>query len=188
MNTEEKNKRSEGIIQWIDMDGEYYLKYRINCFGDVYSIKKGRKITPGLGRNGYYHINLFSKRGQKSYSTHRLVAKYFIPDYMPSLEVNHKDGNKLNNHVDNLEMVTRSQNIRHGVDTGLIPATWEGKTGSKHPRSKVVIQMDLNGEFIAEHGSIRQAAKIMELSSRTIDQVLKGKGKTAGGFKWKYKE
>jgi hypothetical protein len=183
----ERTERNKAIA-WLDMKPEHFGRYKICKEGQILSLKKNKPLSPGLGRNGYYHVELHSDLRIKTHSVHRLIAEYFLSDYSPELEVNHKDGNKLNNHADNLEMVTRSQNINHGFENGLIVPPWKGKTGKLHHASKAVVQLSKEGEFIAEHGSIREAAKKMGLSPRTIDQVLAGKGKTAGGFKWKYKE
>ena len=89
----------------------------------IKNTKTGNNIKPWLGKNGYYTITL---RGGNKYKDrkvylHRLIAKYFIhnPDPKNKVEVNHKDGNKQNNSLDNLEWVTPSENIQHAYDTGL---------------------------------------------------------------------
>ena len=90
---------------------------------------KGRKLKPGIDKYGYYRVtfSIYSKR--KSYYVHRLVAMAFLDSYSDSLQVNHKDGNKLNNHYTNLEMVTLQENIRHSILTGLKPKLARDKLG-----------------------------------------------------------
>lgn len=100
--------------------------YAITEDGKVWSHPKkgkgahnGRWLRQGVDSRGYFQV-AFKIRGKVSlYLVHRLVAKAFIPGFDPAKDVNHKDGNKLNNRVDNLEWCTRSENIRHAYNIGL---------------------------------------------------------------------
>ena len=74
-----------------------------------------RKTT--VGKNGYERVGFHG--GQETVFVHRLVARAFCDGYEDSLQVNHKDGDKLNNNADNLEWVTCSENVKHAFDTGL---------------------------------------------------------------------
>ena len=76
---------------------------------------KGRS-TP----HRHYFIGLYKNKKCRNYQIHRLVALTYIPNPEDKLQINHKDGNSLNNHVNNLEWVTASENIRHGIRLGLI--------------------------------------------------------------------
>lgn len=96
-------------------------------------------------------------------------------------------GNKLNNNISNLEWCSREYNIQEGFRLGIITPPWLGKTGKNHCRSKSVLQLDLNENIINEFGSAREAARISKVSYGTISNVLINKGKTAGGYIWKYK-
>lgn len=103
---------------WRDIDG-YDGKYQVSNFGRVKSFKycrEGRLLKASL-KSGYPFVQ-FGKRG-KQVCIHRLVAKAFIPNPDSKPEVNHIDGNPLNNHVDNLEWCTRAENQRHAFATGL---------------------------------------------------------------------
>jgi hypothetical protein len=97
-------------------------EYSISDYGRVKSLKFGKEriLKPSLIGNGYPAV-LLSMKGQKVklQCIHKLVASAFIknPDNKP--QVNHKDGNKLNNHIDNLEWMTIKENIQHAYDTGL---------------------------------------------------------------------
>lgn len=100
---------------------EGYENYYISDDGKVFSTKykESRELSPNKDRRGYLYINLCKNGKYKSKSIHRLVAKHFLDNYSEQLEVNHKDGIKTNNNVSNLEMVTRTENIRHAVKNGL---------------------------------------------------------------------
>lgn len=92
--------------------------YEINSEGYVFSHKTNKKLTGSIYASGYCMVRLTTKnKGKKAYCMHRLVAEAFIPNPYNLPVVNHKDGNKLNNNVDNLEWVTQSQNRRHAIET-----------------------------------------------------------------------
>jgi hypothetical protein len=84
----------------------------------------GRIKTPSLSGNGYLIVGLFKNGKRKNVLVHRAVAEAFIGHIDNSREVNHIDGNKLNNKLENLEIVSRSQNFRHAISTGLIKKDW----------------------------------------------------------------
>lgn len=114
--------------------------YFVDESGNVYSKKRGnlRKLTPILTHYGYYDVGLSSSKRIVKICVHRLVAQHYIdnPNNLP--QVNHIDGNKLNNHVSNLEWCTPKDNLKHARDTGLntsVPKP-NGK-GSKNSRSKL---------------------------------------------------
>lgn len=81
---------------------------------------KGRILAGGLDKNGY-RIGVFydSEGKRRTLKFHRLIAQTFIPNPEGLPQVNHKDGVKDNNHIDNLEWITGSGNVRHGIETGL---------------------------------------------------------------------
>lgn len=160
------------------------LGYFIRNDGVVFSKQTKKPLKMSIGKTGYYKTIIYNDGKSKTYVAHRLVALKYIPNPSGYPEVNHIDGNKLNNHYKNLEWCTRSQNIKHGIKTGLIPAPWKGKYGENHTRSKAVLQCDLNGKPIKQWGSIRQARR--ETKIHNIDDALSGRNKSAGGYLWKY--
>lgn len=101
------------VVGWED-------SYQVSSLGRVRRIATFRVLSPGI-RSQYLSVALcvsgLSKL--KSCTVHRLVAVAFHPGYTPGLEVNHVDGNKLNNRADNLEWVTPADNVRHAVRLGL---------------------------------------------------------------------
>lgn len=118
--------------KWNQIKG-YEGIYEVSTFGNVRSIDrevlahnckrvlylKGKQLKPAINKDGYKRVGLCKNRKNKSFSIHRLVATTFLnkPEYKS--EVNHKDGNKLNNKVDNLEWITHSENVKHAFHNGL---------------------------------------------------------------------
>lgn len=103
--------------------------FSISSEGDVYSHRTDRILKQTIHKNGYYLLSTYLN-GRKSKSVcfrvHRLVAQAFIPNPENKPHVNHLDGNKLNNAVDNLEWCTPQENVRHAYDTGLISTPLKG--------------------------------------------------------------
>ena len=172
---------------WKDIVG-YEGVYQISNFGNVRSLKYWSnihkkyydriKILKKRNNNlGYEVINL-SKFGIKKYYTiHRLVAKAFIPNPNNYKEINHIDGNKRNNYVDNLEWCTRSQNMLHAYNKGL-------KKGiSKY--NKKVLQI-LDGKIIKIWNNISEIKNTLHLDYSSIFQCCNKKRNKCGGYKWEY--
>lgn len=126
----------------------------------------------------------------KSYLVHRIVAETFLPNPNNLPTVNHKDGNKLNNRLDNLEWMTRSDNQQHAIKTGLLDKNKQSKAISKSNivhKSKIVLQYTLEGEFLEEYCSASEAARINDCHSGPITNVCRGERKQAYGYIWKYR-
>ena len=156
-------------IEWKQIQIEGLEDYLVSNKGELY-----RKITLSSLRGGY--LSYTANNPKKSYKIHQLVAKTFIPNNDENkIVINHKDGNKLNNNVNNLEWVTVSENNQHAIDTGLITVT-----------KRKVHQCDLEGNIINTYNTIRGAGKETGIDSAGIAKVCKGTRVTAGGFKWKF--
>lgn len=125
--------------------------------------------------SGYLKVGLSVDGIHKYYLVHRLVAQAFIPNPNNLPQVNHIDGNKLNNHVDNLEWVSSYENQQHAVKNGLRPL-------------KKINQYDLTNHFIKTWSSLMEASRSLKINKATISFCCQGKRKTAGGFIWKYFE
>lgn len=114
---------------------EFKLEYRIDREGNIYSpYKNWNKLSQQKIKKGYLRVNLRTKDGKdKRFMVHRLVLASFNPiENLENYEVNHKDGNKENNCLDNLEWCNGSYNVRHSINTGLkIPLKGEEVGGSK---------------------------------------------------------
>jgi hypothetical protein len=103
--------------------------YEVNEIGEVYSCERTtsngkhlrrKRLKGGSFSNDYKFVCLRKDGVNKNHSVHRLVAETFIPNPLNLSDVNHKDGNKLNNHVSNLEWCSRSENLAHAVRIGLV--------------------------------------------------------------------
>jgi len=136
------------------------------------------KNTNGIIRENYKaheYIKLFLLN--KTYALHRLIAKAFLENPENKEQVNHKDGNKLNNALSNLEWVTNKENQIHKFESGL-----------GNNCTKKIIQYDLEMNKIKDFPSIVQASKELGIGKSNINGVLKNYRKTAGGFIFKYLE
>lgn len=151
---------------------------------------KGKMLKPVLNNNGYLVVGIKDKH----YSVHRIVAKTFLEQIPGKDYVNHKDGNKTNNHVDNLEWCTAKENTNHAVRNNLINFRSERKVKSARANIKKateknklkVNQYDLSGEFIRSYDSIIEASMETNANAAKISRCAKGKQKTCGGFLWEY--
>lgn len=159
------------------------LGYKIFPDGRVIG-RKGTFLKLHKGSSGYLQLNTWNNYAQKSYLLHRLVAMAFIPNPENLAEVNHKDGNKLNNRVENLEWCTRSQNMKHGFNNRLIPKSMISRVGAKHWRSIPIMCYNTNGDTqIFE--STGDAARKTGFNVKSIQDACKGKLKTYKKLKWK---
>ncbi len=117
---------------WKPIEG--YNEYEVSSFGKIrsYYTKTGIKkswivsyntephfLKPAFSYDGYHLVSIGCKNKKRTMSLHRLVAKAFIPNPENKPQVNHKDGNKINNRADNLEWATKSENELHAYKTGL---------------------------------------------------------------------
>lgn len=150
-------------------------------FGRGYRIYEGKELSLQTDKDGYKRVALHREGKVKRFFVHRLVALAFIDNPCDKPVVNHKDGNKQNNHADNLEWATNSENDIHAFKTGLRVAH-DGGT------SKKVIQIDKDTlEVLGEYNSISEASRKTGVSIQMISYCCNGKCKTAKGFVWKFK-
>ncbi|WP_222121748.1 NUMOD4 domain-containing protein [Bacillus thuringiensis] len=94
--------------------------YEVSTYGRVRNALSGKILKQQLHDNKYYRITLYHHGKKINQKIHRLVAYAFIDNKGNKPFINHKDGNKLNNHVDNLEWCTNDENMKHALRTGLI--------------------------------------------------------------------
>jgi len=151
-----------------------YPDYTINNNGEIFSYKykKPRKIKAIDNGHGYLQILLYKNGKCKRYMLSRLIYETFIGP-IGSKTINHKDGNKTNNRLENLEIITSLENIEHAFKNKL----------HNNPK-KSIKQITHDGTIVKIHKSLREAAKQTKINSSSIGQASCGKRKTAGGFLW----
>ena len=169
----------------------------------IYNYKKKEKVNRTIkehimaqekSKTGYKNVALCKEGKSKLYLTHRLVAQAFISNPNKKPQVNHKDGNKLNNNVENLEWVTASENNKHAWDNKLKiisnkqleNAKALGKYGKK--RNRKVNQYSLNGELIKQWDSLTDIYNELGYSWGNISGCCRKVRKTSNGYRWEYAE
>lgn len=170
---------------WKDIEG-YKGFYQISNLGKVRSMNriivrsdglkmnfKGKSLSEATDSIGYSFVVLSSNLTSKSFMVHRLVASSFVdnPDSLP--EVNHKNGIKTDNRVENLEWTTHSQNVKHAYETGLLIS----KKGIDHHLSKLNDNQVIKIRALYKSGeySQRELAKRFGVTQTLISQIVIGK-------------
>lgn len=156
-------------------DGEY----KVSDDGEVYGKRFKRPLKKHISPNGYYRVKLYKDSKPKMFQVHRIVATAFLENSQNKPQVNHKDGNKLNNKVSNLEWCTQSENLAHACKHGLIDTSkaW-------HANEKAVCQCDMDGNIIKVWESMSKAARELNIQISSISFCCSGRIKSAGGYKW----
>ena len=149
--------------------------YSVSETGQVRNDITNYILKPAI-QQGYAHVTLYINKKGKRVKIHRLVATAFIPNPENKPYVNHIDGVRGNNFVENLEWVTASENTQHAVDTGLFLPT----------REKSVTQFGLDGNKIATYPSTMEAGRATNSSPEKIVLCCQRKRKTHNGFQWRY--
>ena len=167
--------------------------YMISNMGRCKS-HKGNILRPKQEQNGYLRLHIYFKKDgipiRRTCWAHRLVMDAFSinPDPKHLTQVNHKDENKKNNHLDNLERCTNRYNQNYGTKIRRQKETLKKKKSYKSSKPYPILQYSLEGCFIAEYPSQGKASKATGISQSSIGSVFCGKRRTAGGFIWVKKE
>ena len=153
-----------------DIQG-YEGMYAVTSCGKVYSHKSKKFLKPQRV-GGYLQVRLYKDGEQKNYYIHRLVAEAYLPNPEGFSQVNHKDENKENNALPNLEWCDQKYNMNYG--------SRNEKAGKA--LSKPVFWVELNKTF----DGVRAAARELGLDQSRIGKCCTGKQKTTGGFHFRY--
>ena len=163
--------------------------YKISNIGNIASnIKisgKSKILKQSRSSTGYFHVQLYKDGKAYTCNVHRLVASAFIPSIEGKPQINHKDGNKANNSVDNLEWVSASENQIHSINNGLrSKSPMTDRKGKDNPNSKTILQYTINGSFVQEWASIADIARNFHCNASSISACVNGRNKTAKGYMW----
>ena len=148
--------------------------YTITKNGEIINNRNGKKVKPQPNGKGYLRVSI----GGKLQFVHRLVAEKYIPNPENKPYVNHKDGVRYHNNVENLEWVTPSENTKHAVETGLLGLQ----------KRRAVRQYNLQGEWLMSFDSATEAARQTGAQQTKITDCCNGNRRTAGEYQWRYEE
>ena len=161
--------------------------YEVSDKGNIKSVNyrgtgKSAIRKQSISKNGYMRVILSDNGKNKTYFVHRLVAAAFIPNPENKPCIDHIDGNRANNHADNLRWVT----VKENQNNPITKSKWIGKKANPH-HEKAVEQIK-NGIVVNVFVSIQEAARKGNFSATAICKVYKGKGNLHKGYKWRYKK
>lgn len=168
---------------YITNKGNVYSRYSDNFHNPTGRIKK---LYLYKNKFGYMTVGICKNKHSFTKKVHRLVAEAFIPNPENKLQVNHINGIKTDNRVENLEWATNQENNLHSLQVLHRTPTWKERYGAKHWRSKTVLQIK-DGKIIAEFNGTMEAQRQTGIDHRAICSCCNGKKKTAKGFCWEYK-
>lgn len=191
---------------WKDIKG-YEGSYQVSDQGRVRSLDRlnsAGKRTKGIirrqikNKNGYLYVNLCRSGKSSNCPVHRLVASAFIPNPDNKYTVNHKNENKEDNRVENLEWMSLLENLRYGTHDERMAQTKKGMIcGPDHPnfgkrgkeanthKGKVIGISKCDPDDVVEFDTAADAARILHLSTGQLCESIHNSNKSCGGYYWR---
>lgn len=184
-----KEEWKDIVIEQNGIIYDYTGLYEVSNYGRVRN-KKQKLKRSSIKENGYMTVILWKNNKEKNFYVHRLVATMFIENDNPieKTQVNHKDFNRQNNSVENLEWVSHKENMQHAFNADEEHGNErrhrisETVKGSKNPNSKKVLCIETEQIF----NSMKEASEWIGVSYTNISNCCNGKQKTCGGYHWRY--
>lgn len=162
---------------------EYEGLYEVSNLGRLRN-RHGKVLKIPLNHTGYPRIELWRQGKMKHFYVHRLVALAFIPNPDALPQVNHKDEDKQNNRVENLEWCTQAENLNYGAHNDKVALA-----NRNHPsKSKAVACYTKDGKLVRVFPSTHEAERETGVANQSISQCCRKKYRTAGGYVWEYRE
>lgn len=178
---------------------ENFEDYTIDSYGNVYSKRKNKYLKQAINRDGYCKVTLQKNKFTKMYSVHRLVAQTFIPNPNNLPQVNHINGIKTDNRIENLEWVTAKENMNKAVEIGLFENVRKIQKENaiknnlsryhilaNNATKKKVGQYNKNNKLIKIYESISEASRQTGIKIQGISYACNKKRKTVGGYIWHF--
>lgn len=168
--------RKQGCLNIINIGGEIYYPlfefygYYVNTNGNVYSAKTDKILKQDTNKQGYQTVGVYNTVGKSiRQRVHRLIASVFILNPYNLPQINHKDGDKKNNHVSNLEWCTGKYNSKHSWNTGLRKPSRGEKSGNNKLKEHEVVTIYMSDK------SSKELSKMFNISERTIRDIRSGR-------------
>ena len=166
-------------MEWKKIKG---INYEVSSTGQIRNLDTGKILRPFVGTTGYWSTRMSAKG--KTFKIHRLVAKMFIPNLLNKPQINHIDGNKLNNNIENLEWCTNGENQKHAHKIGLNNNHGENQNCAKLKKNDIIKirQMykpvsnrksfnDRSGDGFSQE----KIAKLFGVTQTVIGDIIRGK-------------
>ena len=162
--------------------------------------KDGRRLKsvilkPWIGNHGYLTVSLMVNGKNYRRLVHRLIAEVFLEDAPPNTEIDHKAGNKLNNAANNLEWVTRKENLRRAKNLGLIIISERQReirsqiaVIGRETGKKSIQQFSLDGKLIKTYEAVLDACRECGFEPSALSRAASGKQETSYGYLWRWCE
>ena len=157
----------EKLYQVSNLGNIRSLDKRIKCKGKGTRLLKGKVKKQDVSVHGYCQINLTREKGTRKFFVHRLVLMAFVGD--SKLPVNHKNGNKLDNRLENIEYCTYSENTKHAYKNGLLKPLSSEKAHKSKLNKKKVLQIR---KLYSQNESEKTLACKYNVSQSTINRIV----------------
>ena len=179
----------QGVLQVSNLGRVRTLDHYVRHQREQYKkFVKGKIRKLMIGNSGYYYIMLTYNAKNYHLQVHRMVAKAFIPNEFNKPQVNHKNHNKLDNRVENLEWCTPSENMIHAYKNNLIPLNKIGHSGKSNPSARAVDAYTKDGEFIGHFDTMKDASKELGVAMSGVCNCCTGYSKTCHGMIFRYSD